>query len=369
MALGRRPENGAATTLAAVVCDGVSTVRRPELASHTAATVALDALLAADGDAGSREFPRSRRPPPRWPGSAPRCTGRAVVHARRRAGRHRDGRDHRRLGGRQPRLLARPRTATARLLTADHSWAAEMVAGGHRRPGHGDARPARARHHPLARRRQRAGAGRRHADTRAHRAPAALHRRAVELRARGPRTWPHWRCPWPRRATGARAAASALTAAALDAGGRGQHHRRLSSRCTALGGARHDSTRPGSPSRSTRTCTCPRASAGSTRSSPCRRHGASVAVATRRGLEIIIVDCSTSMSGDRRSARPAAPPPRRSRSCATGSRSRVIAGTAHRRTGLPGDAAPPPRTAGPGPRRPRGRRGCAPTAAPRSAPG
>jgi serine/threonine protein phosphatase PrpC len=48
MALGRRPENGNATTLAAVVCDGVSTVRRPELASHTAATVALEALLAAD---------------------------------------------------------------------------------------------------------------------------------------------------------------------------------------------------------------------------------------------------------------------------------------------------------------------------------
>jgi hypothetical protein len=29
--------------LAAIVCDGVSTVRRPELASHAAATVALDA--------------------------------------------------------------------------------------------------------------------------------------------------------------------------------------------------------------------------------------------------------------------------------------------------------------------------------------
>src|SRR5690349_9437568 len=46
MALGRWPEDGPATTVAAVVCDGVSTVRRPELASRTAAAVALDALLA-----------------------------------------------------------------------------------------------------------------------------------------------------------------------------------------------------------------------------------------------------------------------------------------------------------------------------------
>ena len=49
MALGRCPEDGSATTVAAVVCDGVSTVRRPELASRTAAAVALDALLADQG--------------------------------------------------------------------------------------------------------------------------------------------------------------------------------------------------------------------------------------------------------------------------------------------------------------------------------
>src|SRR5690348_2915205 len=49
MALGRRTEDGPAATVAAVVCDGVSTVRRPELASRTAADVALAALLADQG--------------------------------------------------------------------------------------------------------------------------------------------------------------------------------------------------------------------------------------------------------------------------------------------------------------------------------
>ena len=39
MALGRRPEDGSATTLAAVVCDGVSTVRcRERLLADRAAT-------------------------------------------------------------------------------------------------------------------------------------------------------------------------------------------------------------------------------------------------------------------------------------------------------------------------------------------
>jgi hypothetical protein len=47
-----------------------------------------------------------------------------------------------------------------------------------------------------------------------------------------------------------------------------------------------------------------------------------VAAPPADALEIIILDCSTSMSGDRISAPPAGLPRRRSRRCATASRSR-----------------------------------------------
>jgi serine/threonine protein phosphatase PrpC len=128
MALGRRPEDGSATTLAAVVCDGVSTVRRPELASHTAATVALDALLAGGADvsgmtaAVAAAADAVARLAPGVP-DAPSCTLVAAVvdtaTATITVGWVGDSRAY---------WLAE--NGAARLLTADHSWAAEMVGAG-----------------------------------------------------------------------------------------------------------------------------------------------------------------------------------------------------------------------------------------------
>ena len=107
----------------------------------------------------------------------------------------------------------------ARLLTADHSWAAEMVAVGRPRREHRDARPARPRHHPLARRRQRAGAGRRHADARP--APGVLLLCTDGLWNYEPEAPDLAALALPVVARdGPRAAAAALTAHALDAGGR-----------------------------------------------------------------------------------------------------------------------------------------------------
>jgi PPM family protein phosphatase len=129
MALGRRPEDGPATTLAAVVCDGVSTVRRPELASHTAAGVALEALLATDA-AGADGMTAAIATAadavaalaPDVP-DAPSCTlVAALVDAMTGAvtvGWVGDSRAY---------WLAE--NGDARLLTADHSWAAEMVRAG-----------------------------------------------------------------------------------------------------------------------------------------------------------------------------------------------------------------------------------------------
>jgi PPM family protein phosphatase len=129
MALGRRPEDGTATTLAAVVCDGVSTVRRPELASRTAAAVALDALLAADvaGAPGmvAAVAAAADAVAALAPGvpDAPSCTlVAALVDAATGAvtvGWVGDSRAY---------WLAE--NGDARLLTSDHSWAAEMVGAG-----------------------------------------------------------------------------------------------------------------------------------------------------------------------------------------------------------------------------------------------
>ena len=128
MALGRRPEDGPATTVAAVVCDGVSTVRRPELASHTAATVALDALLVCGADvsgmtaAVAAAADAVARLAPGVP-DAPSCTLVAAVvdtaTATITVGWVGDSRAY---------WLAA--NGDAHLLTADHSWAAEMVGAG-----------------------------------------------------------------------------------------------------------------------------------------------------------------------------------------------------------------------------------------------
>jgi PPM family protein phosphatase len=128
MALGRRPEDGSATTLAAVVCDGVSTVRRPELASNTAAAVALDALLAGGADVSGMTAAVAAaagavaRLAPGVP-DGPSCTLVAAVvdtaTATITVGWVGDSRAY---------WLAED--GDARLLTADHSWAAEMVAAG-----------------------------------------------------------------------------------------------------------------------------------------------------------------------------------------------------------------------------------------------
>ncbi len=131
MALGRRPEEGPPTTLAAVVCDGVSTVRRPELASRTATTVALAALLdgtapgetrmlaavAAAADAVARLAPGTP--------DAPSCTLVAAL-LDRSAGGHDITVGW--VGDSRAYWLAEGDAAG--LLTSDHSWAAEMVDAG-----------------------------------------------------------------------------------------------------------------------------------------------------------------------------------------------------------------------------------------------
>ena len=128
MALGRRPEDGSATTLAAVVCDGVSTVRRPELASRTAATVALDALLAAAPDttgmtsAVAAAADAVSRLAPGVP-DAPSCTLVAAL-VDTATGTVTIGW----VGDSRAYWLAD--NGDARLLTADLSWAAEMVGAG-----------------------------------------------------------------------------------------------------------------------------------------------------------------------------------------------------------------------------------------------
>jgi serine/threonine protein phosphatase PrpC len=128
MALGRRPEDGSATTLAAVVCDGVSTVRRPELASRTAAAVALDALLAAAPDttgmvaAVAAAADAVSRLAPGVP-DEPSCTLVAAL-VDTATGTITIGW----VGDSRAYWLAD--NGDARLLTADHSWAAEMVGAG-----------------------------------------------------------------------------------------------------------------------------------------------------------------------------------------------------------------------------------------------
>ncbi len=130
MALGHRTTD----QLAAVVCDGVSTVHSPELASRAATEAALDILL---GVAGRTAEQRTRRAvaaaaravaalPAPSARSVPSCTFvSALVDP-----------DYSQItvawiGDSRAYWLATAGAAEpARLLTADHSWAAEMVTAG-----------------------------------------------------------------------------------------------------------------------------------------------------------------------------------------------------------------------------------------------
>ncbi len=217
MALGRRPENGAATTLAAVVCDGVSTVRRPELASHTAATVALDALLAADGSGEpgmvSAVAAAAAAVARLAPGvsDAPSCTLVAAL-VDTATGAITVGW----VGDSRAYWLTE--NGDARLLTADHSWAAEMVRAGIVDPGTAMRDP---RAHAITRWLGGGSAPEPGVATLSPTAPGVLllctdglwnyEPEAPDLAALA--------LPVATR-DGARAAASALTAHALDAGGR-----------------------------------------------------------------------------------------------------------------------------------------------------
>jgi PPM family protein phosphatase len=127
MALGRLPDG----TVAAVVCDGVSTSLTPQQASRTAADAALDALLTStdpllermDGAvlaASSAVAALGRAGDPH----APSCT---LVCALARPGEITVGW----VGDSRAYWLAAPDAAEpARQITTDHSWAAQMVAAG-----------------------------------------------------------------------------------------------------------------------------------------------------------------------------------------------------------------------------------------------
>jgi serine/threonine protein phosphatase PrpC len=127
MALGRWPDG----TVAAVVCDGVSTSLAPQQASRTAADTALDVLLTSTAPAPERvdaailaaasavaTLGRAGDP------HAPSCT---VVCALARPGEVTVGW----VGDSRAYWLAPPDAAEpARAVTVDHSWAAQMVAAG-----------------------------------------------------------------------------------------------------------------------------------------------------------------------------------------------------------------------------------------------
>jgi len=129
MALGRAP----AGAVAAVVCDGVSTSYAPERASRAAADTALDVLLTTAGDAEERvrgavdaaadavaalAEPGRRR--------APSCT--LVCALARPAGTDPAEITVGWVGDSRAYWLAG--AGEARRLTTDHSWAREMVAAG-----------------------------------------------------------------------------------------------------------------------------------------------------------------------------------------------------------------------------------------------
>jgi PPM family protein phosphatase len=134
MAIGRLAAPGEEAVLAAVVCDGVSSVRRPELASRAAADTALEVLLGAPSSDGAEARVReavaaSAAAVAALAGAgepdAPACTlVCAVVRAPEgeppeiTVGWAGDSRAY---------WLAEDGAA---LLTVDHSWAVQMVAAG-----------------------------------------------------------------------------------------------------------------------------------------------------------------------------------------------------------------------------------------------
>jgi PPM family protein phosphatase len=139
MAIGLLAAPAPRADVAAVVCDGVSTVHSPELASRTAADAALAVLLGPPGDGDDAEqrvrdaVGAAASAVGRLPGArdrdAPSCT---LVCA---LVRHADG-DLPEItvgwvGDSRAYWLAGPDTVDASApLTTDHSWAVEMVALG-----------------------------------------------------------------------------------------------------------------------------------------------------------------------------------------------------------------------------------------------
>jgi serine/threonine protein phosphatase PrpC len=173
MALGRHDTGAGRLLRAAVVCDGVSTVRTPELAARLAAQVALDVLLVAEQppDAYSRDDMPGDPMDDRAAADGRRRVGEAVAEAAARVAElgqpdddtapsctlvcalvsspTGDGGGHTAMtvgwvGDSRAYWLATPGPAgsragnpagdtvevASRLLTVDHSWAAEMVQSG-----------------------------------------------------------------------------------------------------------------------------------------------------------------------------------------------------------------------------------------------
>ena len=137
MAVAAAPSRGSFAVL--VVCDGVSSAPDSDRASLAAARAARDVLARAAGARRRRGRPASRGAPAAAqaaadvaPSRAGWPTGRQPAVARRswRPSSH-GGRRRRRLGRRQPGVLAARRgTGRAEQLTVDDSWAAEAMALG-----------------------------------------------------------------------------------------------------------------------------------------------------------------------------------------------------------------------------------------------
>jgi serine/threonine protein phosphatase PrpC len=141
MALGHRQwGNRTAGRLGAVVCDGVSTVHSPELASRAAAEAALDVLLRAGHTTDRTAEHRTRDAvaaaaravsalPAPSDRNVPSCTFVSALVDRSDAGLSEITVAW--VGDSRAYWLAAAGTAEpARLLTADHSWAAETVTAG-----------------------------------------------------------------------------------------------------------------------------------------------------------------------------------------------------------------------------------------------
>ena len=298
-------------------------VDRPdaELASHTAAVVAMDALLAGGGRHRGGMTARSPRPPTPWPGwppgvpDAPSCTFVAAVVDPRRARSPS-------AGSATAAPTGSPTAAAPGCLTVDDSWAAADDRGRASSTRTPRCAIRAAPPDPVARRR------------RTRRSPDVDHA-----------------CAQPRRACCCSAPTGCGTTSPRPRPGRA----RAAGGDAATGRAPRPPRSPPSPStpagadnitvvchpdrqlsrgaprmtgftasRSTRTPTCPRASAASTRSSPCRRPARAGGAARRRGRAWRSSSWTARRrcSGDRISAGPPGRGRSRSRSCATASRSR-----------------------------------------------